>query len=1119
MKALISRLPKYNKKYMYDSISENLKNGESVYIVVPEQFTLGSEIEAYSTLKVDSTLKLRIKSFRTIVDEVLDKFGGRAKNFISENSQILILKLILEEQKNNLRVYNQNINDDGFINLLLSLIKELKSNNVNSELLRESTKNLCENLKEKIQDLSLIFEKYEKKFSKSKFDEIDKFNFAKDLVLNFEEYRDINFYFDRFNSMSEQEVDMLKNISTLAKSSYINITMDYGLVKFIDSKNVELSNIKDFELFETSRNFLKKLSPFIEYIDTQKYKKNELTDVEQFISHLFSYEKAPELNKKNIFLKRYSNTKEEVENLTISIKKDVFKNFEKGETLNYKDIAVITTNPQEYYNLIKMDFLFNDIPFFIDEQRNLLENPMIKYLTSSLALIGNNFKWDKIIQFLKYSFLDINFNEISDFQNYLENRKIRGKMIFDDKYFDIEELNRDSKYFREDKLELENTLKIRKIFLNIVQSIEGYEEIFSEDIKRNTLAGFVKILYKFISNPYIFEKYEKYQRNISKDREVVVQENLMVWNKFMDILDDINLISDDSIVDFKLFNQIIKLVISNIKIGIIPPGQDQVIVGDITRSRLMNVKKIYVLGMSNIYYPIADNSSGIISDHDKEELINNGIFINSTKSNLNHINTLSFYEQLSLAKKEIVFSYSLINDSNEAMTDSYINMWIRDMIHPSNNINDNILDNISEDITYSKTKLSVFIPKIYNLLKQNKPIKEDEYNLFNKLIFSISKNKKYDFIEKSIKYIDKEEIKNISGENVKKIFNKSKVSISQLEDFRRCPYKHYVSYGLKPRQKFYYSLNNLDMGNITHEIAEEYINNLANGNSYDIDLEMDKIIKKNVDSYKLENQKNNFFIGKLKKSIKTSLNYMKNHFEYGMPNKIFTEIKYGENSIFPAIEVEYKGEKIKIEGKIDRVDQFSILDKEYFRVIDYKTGKKEFDLKKVEKGIDIQLIIYLYSATQYSENSEPLGCFFIKMNDNYTLKTEGTEKDYYKLDGLLLKDREVLSNIDSSFKIETNKLGDKEYLNSDLVKTGRKNIIGLKTLEEFNEIFNIVLDTAKESIEEIKDGNISIFPYRYKNTIPCSYCEYKSICQLKIEKYNYLDKTIEESEELEESGD
>lgn len=1121
MKLLLSRHLEQNKEVFYSSIKEKLNNNEMVYIIVPEQFTLGTEIEAYDKLNIESTFNLRIKSFKTIINEVLHNNGGRGYKFISDSTKFIIIQSILLDKRNELEVFKKNIYDKELIELLIKFIEEMETNDYGVEEIERLIEygNLSKELKNKLTDVLVILKSFMNLLKESNFSIESMEDIAITNIKNMDKYRDINFYVYRFHDMSRKELKLLSEINKIAKETNISITIDDRLVvpdldgKFYDHL------VYDSEVFSISQKFIESLkrdefNNNIEFIANNK-KNDDCDDIDIFLENVFSFDldfvirKFNENTNKlsNITLRRTKNTEEEVENLVVEINKFI------REGHKFNDIAILVTYSTEYYPIIKRLFQLNDFPFFIDENRSLLDNAMIKNIKSCISLINFKLSTISIIQFLKNSFLQIEDEKIDDFQSFIERGKIYGNMLFDDKYFQTQKRKeKNIRYEEEDLLQLENVREVLNVFRDIINSVPNLKEIITKKMNLD-MKEYVQVLFALLTNKYSTQGYEYYKENLNfENKEQLISENKIIWERFVETLDELYNVEFNEKFDLDILSDILYASIDNFKIGIIPPSKDQIIIGDPLRSRFNKVKKLFVLGMSNLYYPISTNNIDLLSDEEKNELISldRDVFsipidLTTITENIYNNNLLSFYELLYTSCESIYFSYSLINSSNEGMEEASINGWIKAIIFEENIIEKDLNN---KDYIYSKTILQRYLPLKLRQMNQD-ILSSDEINYIKSLIFEIKKHKdnRLNNIVKSLELTNKDYTRKKLDRNiVEMIFNTNKFSVSQLEAFNSNPYEHFIKYGLKPREHNTYDISSLDVGNILHFYMKEYFESkyikLENRDSNEI---FNEIITNNVEDYKIEDHKNKFYLNQMKRNAyqysriidkKLSLTNVENF----MLEKEYRKKRSSDEDVIDAIEVDISGKKILIEGKIDRIDEFIYNGKKYYRIIDYKTGGKDFDIAKIYAGIDMQLLLYLNAVLNQNEDSKPLGVFYQRLKDNLdvigmkeiNLDSDSKILDNYKLFGIINDDINLYEYIDSTALDEKNNVKSEQYKFD-----GRSTCFEKKdnTVSEkfFLNLINKNKENVKEAIERLLDGVIDLQAYKIGDKKSDSFSNYKTI--------------------------
>lgn len=1120
MKIITSRNPRNIQNYIYSKIRDDLADKKNIYYVVPEQFTLGTELDVFNSLGLKSMIDLKIKSFRSIINEVLSVCGGSQLNFISEFSQKLMVKLAVNDVRDDLKVYQKSINEEGFIDLLLEFFKIIKSNLLDAkkfkEIVRENTENKI--LHNKLSDISLIYSMYENLIKKSDYESSDRIDLAISKIKDMRKFENTVFYFEQFNTMSRQEIALLNELEMTASDVFIGITIDSKMITNVKDNFIYEYEVEDGDVFDVSKRFINALQLFNPEFTHLKNNEHENPTIDKLLKKIFSYKQPEKDNINNIYINRYNNTKEETEAIAININKDVFDN-----KLRYKDIAVVVSESNEYFKLLKREFRANNIPHFIDDHRNLLENPIAKYIKSSISLINSSFLAVDIITYIKHSFFNLDENKINIFQNYLTQRQIKGNMIFDERYFKLNDNDNVSKhrshYLEEDINNLGIVREVRDIFLKSIEEFgDSLENINEYNDKTDTIGNYCRNIYAFISSKNAMQRIENYERWLSENsKNDIIDENRLVWNEFVSILNDFSSIDEAYELDFKKFSQYLDQAVSEIKIGIVPPSQDQVIVGDFNRSRLRNIKKVYIVGLTNMYFPKPHNEADILLESEKEILIDSGMDIDNTHKKKNQKDLFALYNIISKATHEIVFSYSLINSSNEPMQEASIIDYIEQMID-DNNINIQGID--YKDNIFSKSRLSYYLPTILRKIKNSKLVEDSEKSFVRNVIDNIRNEEEYKEIITSIDESDRmlSKKKTLSSSAIKNIFPESKgFSVSEIEKYIKCPYQHFINYGIKPRESKDFKVDLMDYGNITHKSFDYFVKNIEKDNREDLSTKdemsdftqgfFNESVGFYIDDYKLADAKNKYFISKLKDMIDVSLVVLNKQLEIVEPKNVFTEAKYGIGGDFPALRYDIDGTTYYMQGIIDRVDHYQIDGKDYYRIIDYKTGNKRFDLSRVYHGLDLQLMVYLYTVISKDEQSEPIGAFYQVVKHRYNdigndlILDEAIIKNHM-WDGIVVDDIKALRISDKSFN-------NNAYDNSEVIKyQGRAKDYSKKNNVVDKSMISNLIDRVNEkitsSIKNIKSGHIDVKPYKLNKETPCGYCAYRAICKFEFNDYNKL---------------
>lgn len=634
---------------------------------------------------------------------------------------------------------------------------------------------------------------------------------------------------------------------------------------------------------------------------------------------------------------------------------------------------------------------------------------------------------------------------------------------------------------------------------------------------KKTVKQITKTLYQFLIQNNIQEKLAN-KAEQAKNSEEIKPEYIASWNLLMEILDEIVLIFGEDEITFEKYAQTLKIAFSENNLGAIPASMDQVVIGDVNRSRSKKTKVIFIIGLNDGVFPSANREEGFINDTDREILKDKGITLaKTTKENIYEEN-FNIYKAFTTAEQKLYLSYSSTSSDGNALKPSTLIYKIKKIFSNLQEKSDIIK---REDIiTNKKATFEELLTNLrdFNEGKEIDPIWFDVYKIY----FNDSEWKEK--LENAIKaknYTNQPE--KITKENLEKMYGDTIfTSISRLEQYRKCPFSFYLKYGLNINEKDTFQIQSIDTGTFMHDTIDSFFAKIQdeNINIKEItDEELERIVKEIIEE-KLKLNKNYIFTSsakfrtltaKLNRVLIKSMKYIVESIRKSDFEIMGHEIEFGKVGGYPAIEIKLDdGKKVEITGKIDRVDVLKTEDGQYVRIIDYKSSVKDIDLDEVMAGLQIQLLTYMDAVTKI-EDFMPAGVLYfnliepvIKANRNTTEDDiEAQIKKQFKMKGIVLSDINIIKKMDKDLEKGASNIVP-VYIDS------KGNISEAKSscanIDEFNKLQEYTIKTVKEISKEIFEGNIDIKPYYKNKKTGCDYCNYKSICGFNTSnnKYNYI---------------
>jgi len=985
----------------------------------------------------------------------------------------MLIQSILQEQLKNLSFLNKSHEN---IDIIINSITELKKHGITQENLEKTIENVGDiNLQLKLKDINYLYENYEKAIINRYIDEEDVLTKLAENLEKSDMFKDSIIYIDEFFGFTKQEYDILRVL--LKQARQVNIT--------ICTDELRISNPPEIDIFYSNKEFANKIiriaeeenvkvEKLIKLTTTYRFKCPELYHLEQNIYNINykKYEKTPE----NIQIFLASNPYSEVEYIAKQISKLVRSGYK------YKDISIITKDINAIDSLTKMIFKKYDIPIFIDEKSEVTQNILVKFVLSIFEIFEKNWSMEAVLNYVKLGFCEVLPNEIYLLENYCLKYGIRG-----------------SKWYNETWEELEETRK------KIVEPLLKLKKNIIVENTRKTVKSMTIGLYKFLEENNIHEILSQKIEKLVEIGEInIAKEYAMSLQIVYDIFDELILFFDEEKMSYEKYKEILKVGLEYKELGNIPQSMDQVILGDVERSKTHKTKVVFIMGLNDGVFPAVNRDEGFLNDKDREKLKILGMEIaKGTLENL-YDDQFNIYKAFSIAEEKVFLSYSSTNKDSKSLRASVLISKIK-KIYP-NIIEQSDVIEANEEIN---SKEATFENLLYNINKMlnGEEINEIWYDVYNWYMQNEEWKIKLQNSLKSTKYTNIPE--QISAENIERLYgNKLKTSISKLEQYKKCPFSFHLKYGLKIKEKEELGIKAIDTGSFMHDVIDVFFKTVINVNDL-TDEQIEKIVNDIVED-KLSLSKNYIFTSKpkfvvltkkLKKTVLESIKYIVYQIQNSNFKVLDTELEFNE-----------KIDNIELTGKIDRIDIAENSEGEYIRIIDYKSSSKNIDLNEVVAGIQIQLLTYI-NAISEKESKMPAGVFYFNLinpivQSNRNLSDEEIKQEImkqFKMKGLILSDIKVIKMMDKNLEKGASNIIPAYIDKEGYISKTRSNSI---EKEDFINLQKKVKTLIVQISKEILTGNIDLKPiYDCKTHISaCEYCKYKTICTFdsKINTYKYL---------------
>ncbi len=1078
MKLIYGRAGTGKTEYIFNDIKNKIASEEKIYIITPEQFSYTAEKRLLDTLGDGAVLQVEVLSFERMAYRVINETIPNIDFKIEKSGKSMIIFDAINKEQKKLRFLGKSIDN---VETIIKQITEFKKHNINVEILKKQVEETeDEYLKLKLNDMLIMYTKFEEVIEGRFLDENDVLTMLVENIEKSNLFNNAIFYIDEFAGFTKQEYEVIKKLEDISKELYITICTDSLRVEKSPEADIFYDNKQAIQTLCNISDINKDEQIYLE--ENHRFKNEELSFMEKNIFGIpyKIYNKEVE----NIELSYADNQYVEIENVASKIIKLV-----RDKGYRFKDIALICNNIDTYSSLCKVIFREYEIPVFIDEKKEITQNIIIKYILGILDIFVKNWSYETVFNYIKTGIVGI--DNIYELENYCLKWGIQGKKFYNEPWnFEKDkkeenEIDENLNFNREQQILIEPLLKLK------------------EEITNNkTVEQISQILYSFLIE-HLLNKDMDMRENIN------TEENIEAFNLITNVLEEMSQIFKDEKISFENYLNLLRTGIATKELNQIPNSNDHVIVGDINRSKTHRVKAVFIIGVNDGVFPRATTTEGFFNDKDRERLKDKGLELAKGIKEKMYEENFNIYKAFSTAEEKLYISYSASDINGDNLRKSLIISRIKKVFPKI------IEQKVEKDEVLTK---NITFSKLLNHLG------EEEWNEVYEWY-----NRHYNFkLKKALEGREYTNVPtNINIENIQKLYgNNLKTSISKLEKYASCPFSYFLTYGLRLSSKEKLDVRPIDTGSFMHDVIDKFFKQLNEENISVKDVD-DDIIERIVDGIVEEKlmfgskftlaPKYKIMCERLSKVLYTSIRYIVESLKDSSFEVLGTEVVFNnkEGSTYPPINLETKdGKHIQIEGKIDRIDIAKLPDGKYIRIIDYKSSKKDIELNKVIAGLQLQLITYI-DAICKNEKVMPAGALYYSLiepqikkgrliNDDKA-EIEKLIRQNYKMNGLILADINIVKAMDNSFDgISSSKIP----IEIDKKTNEIKESTNLVTREEFENLQKYANKIIKQIANEILSGNIEIKPFYNNKSMsktPCSYCEFKSICQFnpKLKNNNY----------------
>lgn len=1101
--------------YLFEHIiEESIKNPHKNYIIlVPEQFTMQTQKELVARHPRKGILNIDVLSFERLSYRIFEEVGVNTRNMLEEIGKSFVLQKIALEQEKELPFLGRNLKKPGYIYEMKSLISELVQYDIRMEDLEdmiEASKHRP-SLQGKLKDIRKVYAAFKDYLEEQYMTQEEVLDVVCDLAEESLLIKNSILAFDGFTGFTPIQNKLLQKLCKLSPKVYITITMGEGENLYDPGKEQELFAMSK-KMFVSMHKIAAKehveVLPELWVKSGAKSRLGQSQALDFLEKNIFRYKKAVyEQEQKEIHVLAAKNPLQEVKLLASRIRRLV-----REEQYRYGDIVVITGDLGSYGNYVRQVFSTTDIPYFIDEKRNAWTNPYVEFIRSALSVEQEQYSAQAVFRYLRSGMSDVPADEVNRLENYVLALGIRGYKNWNEKWV---------RHYR--GMKANEAEAVDRIRLKVLKELTPFHEaVQTKGGQLLTVRQLTEAVYHLGEARGIQEKLKEKEEVFEGKNSALAKEYSQIYGTVMSFLDKLVDVLGEETISFADYQKILEAGFQEIRIGIIPPSMDQVLIGDMERTRLKDVKVLFFLGVNEGLIPKSPAAGGILSETDREYLEQEAFVLKPSSRESMYMQKFYLYLNLTKPSDRLYLSYSKSNSAGEVIGPAYLISTIHKLF--PNLAEEEESEDLMERIETPEASLEYFIEGL------RMSAEKEPSGAWKELYSWYAQHKEYAFrlyslVEATHKVKPSDKI----GKAVANALYGTELnnSATRLERFAACAFAHFLQYGIEIREREQYEFTGMDMGNIVHSALDLFSQKVSKSH-YDwhtltetvreqlIAESLSEIIHDYGNTILHSSARNEYMIQRvyrimsrtvwaLQEQVKRS-DFVPKHFE----------VSFQMNGDLKSVNFNLEeGEKMHLKGRIDRLDTYEEEDKVYVKVIDYKSGSTSFDLVGVYYGLQLQLVLYMNAAMELMNNGkkeiQPAGIFYYNVKDPIEEWKDGeTDEELrerilkdLKVNGLIQENDGVIRHLDKGFAdgmTESNIIPVKYNKNGSLASSS-----SVASLENIVKLSKHVHHTVENIGNKILSGDVSINPYERKGRTGCDYCPYISICGFdrKIPGYEY----------------
>lgn len=1100
---------------------------QNFMIVVPDQFTMQTQQELVTMHPCEGIMNIDVLSFGRLSHRILEEVGGEDIPVLDDTGKSLVLQRVAAGLKDQLPALGGYLHRQGYIHEVKSAISEFMQYGLSPEDVGKLTLFAAKRgaLHHKLKDLGLLYQSF--------------LDYIRGHFITTEETLDLVcrslhksrlipgsvIVFDGFTGFTPIQNRVIQELMRLAGEVIVTMTLGEGENPYeLDGEQrlfyLSKKTVHDLAALAAQAGVERGQDVMISPGGGHRFAHNPaLHSLEQ---NLFRMNPRPYAEKQEqIRLFEADTPKEEVHQAGLAILSLI-----RSEGLQYRDIAVITGSLETYSPHVETEFADMGIPCYIDRTRGITLNPMIEYIKSALQLFLQDFSYETVFHYLRSGLAALELEEIDDLENYVRELGIRGWKKWSQLF------TRKTRSMGEEEEPLQRINELRQRMMEQLQPLRGEKQAGAAD--------YVNQLYDFLHDNEVQRQLVEMAADFKVSGDLVrAREYEQIYRLVMELLEQIHGLLGEEEITRQEFYDILEAGFGEIQVGTLPQNVDRILVGDMERTRLKQIRVLLFLGVNDGNIPKSASKGGIISDMDREFLKDSRLELAPTPRQQMFIQRLYLYLNLTKPSEQLYLSYARMGNDGKSIRPAYL-VGVLQRLFPGLEICRPDREPVLSQVVTPREGLRYLAQGLRDYVEGTmggpggqpggELTGQDFFSLYAAYAGQQEQQEKVELLRRAafLRYRES----GLSRAVARALYGMQlENSVSRLETYASCAYRHFLQYGLTLREREEFGFENVDMGNAFHQVLDVFAQRLEESGYTWFDFPRDwaeQAVEEAMEQFAAEyggsvlyaSARSAYGIQRMGRILKRTVRALQSQLQSGSFAPDGHEVSFHMADRLEAVNIALsEQEKMRLQGRIDRVDISESEDKVYVKVIDYKSGDRHFDLAALYYGLQLQLVVYMNAAMELEARRHPdkeivpAAMLYYHVTDpmvesQVELSPQEVNEqilEQLRMNGVVSGEEDIIERLDRemgdrSHIIPVEKKKDGSYSARSSIMSG----------QELGLVSAYVSHKVRQIGREILEGHMEVNPYEKGSDQACTYCAYKKVCGFDIGIPGYRRRMLKE---------